>query len=157
MRTGRGSEPQERLLPSYWCSNAFIGALIAAIAILLPTILHAQQGSAETIPPPPGISWEGPPAEGEWEPTTQGGATEGGTQDRSDARGQHDEAPERRQEQDLMGQQAMAEQARRMADFMFWQIVIGAAVLVGLGITIYYARQIARAVNLRADPRRLDS
>jgi len=35
-----------------------------------------------------------------------------------------------------------------MADFMFWQIVIGAAVLVGLGITIYYARQIARAVNL---------
>ena len=35
----------------------------------------------------------------------------------------------RRQEQDLMAQQAMAEQARRMADFIFWQtffqIVIG--------------------------------
>ena len=147
--TGHGN--REGLLPSYWWSDAFSGgALIAAIAILLPTILHAQQGTPETIPPPPGISWEGPPAQAEWGPA-QGGAAEGGAQDRSDAREQHDESTERRQEQDLITQQAMAEQARRMADFIFWQIVFGAAVLIGLGITIYYTRQTAHAAVSAVD------
>jgi hypothetical protein len=136
-------------LSRYQCSKAFIGAaLIAAIAILLPTILHAQQGSPEvTPPPPPGVSWVSPPTEAEWEPITQGGAEEGGPQDQSDARKQHDEATERHQEQVLIAQQAMAEHAKRMADFMFWQLLVGMAVLIGLGITIYYAHQIARAVH----------
>ncbi len=36
-----------------------------------------------------------------------------------------------------------------MADFMFWQLILGVALLIGVGVTIYYARQIARAaVNL---------
>jgi hypothetical protein len=146
------------LFPSYW-SNAFIGgALIAAIAILLPTILHAQQGTPEAIAPLPGISWEGPPGEVEWEPVDQGDSTDGGAQDHT--REQHDEATERRQEQDLMAQQAMAEQAKRMADFMFWQtffqIVVGVALLSGLGITIYYARQIASGVKLSGQARLTD-
>ncbi len=44
-----------------------------------------------------------------------------------------------------MAQQVMAEQAKRMADFMFWQLILGVALLIGVGATIYYARQIARA------------
>ena len=52
------------------------------------------------------------------------------------------------QEQDLMAQQATAEQANRLADFMFWQtffqLVVGVALLIGLGATLYYLRQIAR-------------
>jgi hypothetical protein len=141
------------LLPSYWCSKAFIGgALIAAVAIMLPTTLHAQQGSPEA--PLPGMSWGSPPTEAEWEPTTQGGAKEGDPQDQSGAR--HDEATDRRQEQVLLAQQAMAEQARRMADFMFWQLVLGVALLIGLGITIYYAHQIARAVNLGREASPMD-
>jgi hypothetical protein len=48
-----------------------------------------------------------------------------------------------------MAQQAMAEQAKRMADFMLCQIVLKGAVLIGLGNTIYYARQIARGIVLR--------
>ena len=136
-------------MPTYLCSNAFIGgALIAAAAILLPTILHAQQASPEVSPPPPGISWGSPPVPGEWETPTQGGATAG------DAQEQHDEVTERRQEQVLIAQQAMAEQARRVADFMFWQIVVGVAVLIGLGVTIYYTRQIARAAINAVNPTR---
>ena len=134
-------------------SNAFIrGALIAGIVILLPAILHAQQDTPEASAPLPGIGWQGPPGQVEWEPVDQGDSTDGGAQDHATAREQHDEATERRQEQDLMAQQAMAEQAKRMADFMFWQIffqiVVGVALLSGLGITIYYARQIAGGVKL---------
>jgi len=130
------------------CPNALIGAaLIAAIAILLPTILHAQQDSPEVNPAPPGVSWGSPPTEADWEPTTQGGAKEADSQDQSGDREQHDETTDRRQEQVLLAQQAMAEQAKRVADFMFWQLVLGVAVLAGLGITIYYAHQIARAVH----------
>jgi hypothetical protein len=44
-----------------------------------------------------------------------------------------------------MAQQVMAEQSKRMADFMFWQLILGVALLIGVGVTIYYARQIARA------------
>ena len=148
------------MFPSYW-SNAFIGgALIAAIAILLPAILHAQQGTPEAVARLPGMSWEGPPGEVEWEPVEQVGSTDGGAQDHATAREQHDEATERRQEQDLMAQQAMAEQAKRMADFMFWQIffqiVVGVALLSGLGITIYYARQIASGVKLSGQARLTD-
>jgi hypothetical protein len=147
---------EERLLPRYWCSNAFIrGALIAAAAILLPTMLLAQQDSPEVTPPLPGMSWGSPPTEADWEPTTQGGANEG-PQDQSGAREHYDEAAERRQEQVLIAQQAMAEQAKRMADLMFWQLVLGVAVLAGLGITIYYVHQIARAVNLGREASPID-
>jgi hypothetical protein len=126
--------------------TAFIGAaLIAAIVILLPAILHAQQGAPEAIAPLPGIGWQGPPGEVEWEPVEQAGPTDGRSQDHATAREQHDEATKRRQEQDLMAKQAMAEQ---MAGFMFWQtlfqIVVGVALLIGLGATLYYVRQIAR-------------
>ena len=138
--------------------NRFIrAALIAAIVILLPAILHAQQGTPEAIAPLPGIGWQGPPGEVEWEPIEQGGLTDGGAQDHVDAREQHDEATKRRQEPDLMAQQAMAEQARRMADLMFWQTffqtVIGVALLIGLGATLYYVRQIARGDKFREEPR----
>ena len=138
--------------------STLIGAaLIAAIAILLPAILHAQQGAPEAIAPLPGIGWQGPPGEVEWEPVEQRGLTDGGAQDHVDAREQHDEATKRRQEQDLMAQQAMAEQARRMADLMFWQTffqtVIGVALLIGLGATLYYVRQIARGDKFREEPR----
>jgi hypothetical protein len=44
-----------------------------------------------------------------------------------------------------MAQQVMAEQSKRMADFMFWQLILGVALLIGVGVAIYYARQIARA------------
>jgi len=44
-----------------------------------------------------------------------------------------------------MAQQVMAEQSKRMADFMFWQLILGVALLIGVCVTIYYARQIARA------------
>jgi len=39
----------------------------------------------------------------------------------------------------------MTEQSKRMADFMFWQLILGVALLIGAGVAIYYARQIARA------------
>lgn len=105
-------------MPRYRCSNAFIGgALIAAMAILLSTMPHAQQGGPEVNPPLPGMSWGSPPVQGEWEPADQGGAAQSGAQDHANARDQNDEAA---QEQVLIAQQDMAEQARRMADFMFW-------------------------------------
>jgi hypothetical protein len=54
----------------------------------------------------------------------------------------------------LMAQQVMAEQSKRMADFMFWQLILGVALLIGVGVTIYYARQIARAaVNVSLSAR----
>ena len=44
----------------YRCSNAIVGgALIAAAAMLLPAMLHAQEGSPE-VSPPPGTSWGSP-------------------------------------------------------------------------------------------------
>ena len=51
-----------------------------------------------------------------------------------------------------MAQQVMAEQSKRMADFMFWQLILGVALLIGVCVTIYYARQIARAA-VNAGPR----
>ena len=52
-----------------------------------------------------------------------------------------------------MAQQVMAEQAKRIADFMFWEIILGVALLIGVCVTIYYARQIARAaVNVNTNP-----
>ena len=123
----------------YRCSNAIVGgALIAASAMLLPAMLHAQEGSQE-VSPPPGTSWGGPPVQGNWEPTDRGDTAQdssrGGTQDAQD----HANA------QVLMAQQIMAEQSKRMADFMFWQLILGVALLIGVCVTIYYARQIARA------------
>ena len=84
--------------------------MIAAIVISLPAILHAQQGAPEAIAPLPGIGWQGPPGEVEWEPVEQAGPTDGRSQDHATAREQYDEATKRRQEQDLMAKQAMAEQ-----------------------------------------------
>ena len=138
-----------RLFPSR--SNVFIGGVLIA-AILLPPSLHAQQSAPEAIPPLPGVGWQGPPGEVEWEPVEQGAPTDGGAQDHAIARGQREEATKRVQEQDLMAQQATAEQANRLADFMFWQtffqLVVGVALLIGLGATIYYLRQIARGSKL---------
>jgi len=107
-------------------------------------MLHAQEGIPE---PPPGMSWGSPPVQGNWEPTDRGDAaqdsSQGSTQDtQADANAQV-----------LIAQQVMAEQSKRMADFMFWQLILGGALLIGVCVTIYYARQIARAavnVNPRA-------
>ena len=56
-----------------------------------------------------------------------------------------------------MAQQAMAAEANRLADFMFWQtffqVVVGVALLIGLGATIYYLRQIARGSKLSEQAR----
>ena len=52
----------------------------------------------------------------------------------------------------LMAQQVIAEQSKRMADFMFWQLILGLALLIGVGVMIYYAHQIQRAaVNLNPE------
>ena len=101
------------------------------------------------------------PAKSSGNQSNKAGPTDGGAQDHVDAREQHDEATKRRQEQDLMAKQAMAEQTKRMAGFMFWQtlfqIVVGVALLIGLGATLYYVRQIARRNKFseQADPRSL--
>ena len=55
------------------------------------------------------------------------------------------DVPDHANAQVLMAQQVMAEQSKRMADFMFWQLILGVALLIGVCVTIYYARQIARA------------
>ena len=60
-----------------------------------------------------------------------------------------------------MAQQSMVEQTKRMAGFMFWQtlfqIVVGVALLIGLGATLYHVRQIARRNKFSetANPRSL--
>jgi len=115
--------------------------LIAAAAMLLAAMLHAQESSPE-VSPPPGTSWGSPPDQGEWEPTAPGDATQ------DSAKGSTQDARDHANAQVLMAQQVMAEQSKRMADFMFWQLILGVALLIGVGVTIYYARQIARvAVN----------
>ena len=128
--------------------------MIAAAAMLLPAMPHAQEGSPEVSPPIPGISWGSPPVQGEWEPRNQGDAARGSAQ------GSAQDAQDHANAQVLIAQQVMAEQSKRMADFMFWQLILGVALLIGVCIAIYYARQIARAaVNVsppahRADPER---
>jgi hypothetical protein len=68
-------------LQRYRCLNAIVGAaLIAAAAMLLPAMLHAQEGSPEVSPPIPGMSWGSPPVQREWEPTAQGDAAQGSSQ-----------------------------------------------------------------------------
>jgi hypothetical protein len=109
--------------------------------MLLPAMLHAQEASPEASPPA-GMSWGSPPVQGEWEPTDRGDAVQGSAQDTQD----HANA------QVLMAQQVMAEQSKRMADFMFWQLILGVALLIGVGVTIYYARQIARAAVNASPP-----
>ena len=142
-------------MPRYRCSNAIVGgALIAATAISLPAMLHAQQVTPEVSPPIPGMSWGTPPVQREWEPTDQGASAQG------NAQGRVQDAQDHANAQVLIAQQVMAEQFKRMADFMFWQLILGVALLIGVCIAIYYARQIARAaVNVsppahRADPER---
>ena len=131
----------------YRCSNAILGgALIAAAAMLLPAMLHAQEGSQE-VRPPPGTTWGSPPVQGNWEPTDRGDAAQDSSQGSTQDTQAHANA------QVLIAQQVMAEQSKRMADFMFWQLILGGALLIGVCVTIYYARQIARAavnVNPRA-------
>ena len=109
--------------------------------MLLPAMLHAQEGGPE-VSPPAGMSWGSPPVQSEWEPTDRGDAVQGSSQDTQD----HANA------QVLMAQQVIAEQSKRMADFMFWQLILGVALLIGVCITIYYARQIARAA-VNVNPR----
>jgi hypothetical protein len=142
----REAKLRKARLRRYQISNAIVGGcLIAAAAMLLPAMLNAQEGNQE-VSPPPGTSWGGPPVQGNWEPTDRGAAaqdsSQGGTQDAQD----HANA------QVLMAQQVMAEQSKRMADFMFWQLILGVALLIGVCVTIYYARQIARAA-VNAGPR----
>ena len=123
----------------YRCSNAIVGGgLIAAAAMLLPAMLHAQEGNQE-VSPPPGTSWGSPPVQGNWEPTDRGDAAQDSSQ------GSTQDAQAHANAQVLMAQQVMAEQSKRMADFMFWQLILGVALLIGVCVTIYYARQIARA------------
>ena len=112
--------------------------MIAAAAMLLPEMLHAQESSQE-VSPPPGTSWGSPPAQGEWKPTDRGDAAQDGSQ------GSTKDAQDHANAQVLMAQQVMAEQSKRMADLMFWQLILGVVLLIGVGVTIYYARQIARA------------
>jgi hypothetical protein len=127
-------------LRRYRYSNAVVGAaLIAAAAMLLPAMLHAQESSPEVSPPVPGMSWGSPPVQGEWEPTDRGDAAQG------NAQGRVQDAQDHANAQVLIAQQVMAEQSKRMADFMFWQLILGVALLIGVCVAIYYARQIARA------------
>src|SRR4249920_4208656 len=127
-------------LRRYRCSNAIVGgALSAAAAMLLPAMPHAQEGSPEVSPPIPGISWGSPPVQGEWEPRNQGDAARGSAQGSAQYAQDHANAKV------LIAKQIMAEQSKRMADFMFWQLILGVALLIGVCIAIYYARQIARA------------
>jgi len=140
-------------LRRYRYSNAIVaGALIAAAAMLLPAMLYAQEGSQE-VSPPPGTSWGSPPVQGNWEPTDRGDAAQ------DSAQGTKQDAQDNANAQVLMAQQVMAEQSKRMADFMFWQVILGVALLIGVCVTIYYARQIARAAvnvgprgSVTADP-----
>ena len=134
-------------LQRYRCSNAIVGAaLIAAAAMLLPAMLHAQEGSTEVSPPIPGVSWGSPPVKGEWEPTVRGRPAQGSSQRSTQDAQDHVNA------QVLMAQQLMAEQSKRMADFMFWQLILmfwqlilGVALLIGVCVAIYYAHQPVRA------------
>ena len=114
-------------------------------AMLLPAMLHAQEGSPE-VSPPPGTSWGSSPVQGDWEPTDRGDAAQDSSQ------GSTRDAQDHANAQVLMAQQVMAEQAKRMADFMFWQLILGGALLIGVCVTIYYARQIARAAVKTSPP-----
>jgi hypothetical protein len=115
--------------------------------MLLPAMLHAQEGTQE-VSPPPGTSWGSPPVQGDWEPADRGSAAKG-------SQGSTQDAQDRANAQVLIAQQVMAEQSKRMADFMFWQLILGLVLLIGVGITIYYVRQIARAaVNVGPPARR---
>jgi hypothetical protein len=116
-----------------------------AAAMLFPAMLRAQEGSPEVSPPVPGMSWGSPPVQQEWEPTAQGDVAQG------TAQGSAHDAQDHANVQVLLAQQVMAEQSKRMADFMFWQLILGVALLIGMGVTIHYARQIARAA-VNANP-----
>jgi hypothetical protein len=126
------------------------GLLLVAFPMLMPATPHAQQESPEALPPP-GVSWQRSPSQQDVEPITQGGSAERGAQDQSNTR-TGGESTESHQEQNLVAQQAMTEQARRIALLTYWQIAIGAATLIGLALTIFYTRQTARAVAVALDP-----
>jgi hypothetical protein len=61
------------------------------------------------------------------------------------ARQEREDASNRRDEDDLKAQQSMADSARELVDLTRWQIAVGLLGLLGLGWTIYYTRQTARA------------
>jgi hypothetical protein len=127
-----------------------LGPLLAGLLMLLPQALHAQQltPESETLPPPPGATWERPPSQQDVEPIPQGGSAE---RDAHSNTGTGSESTESHPEESLEAQQALAEQARRIAILTYWQIAIGAAVLIGLALTIFYTRQTARTVALALD------
>jgi hypothetical protein len=119
--------------------SRFPSAIVKGILIvgaLLPAMLHAQEGS-QGLSPPPGTSWGSAPVQGEWEST--------GEAARDTSQVDTQVSPDQANAQVLMAQQVMAEQSKRMADFMFWQLILGGSLLILAGIAIYYARQIARA------------
>ena len=89
---------------------------------------------------------ESTPVQGNWEPADRGDAAQDSSQGSTQDTQAHANA------QVLIAQQVMAEQSKRMADFMFWQLILGVALLIGVCVTIYYARQIARAA-VNANPR----
>ena len=133
-------EQRRARLQRHRFSNAIVRvALIATAVILLSAMLQAQEGSPEVTPPIPGTSWGSQPVQREWEPTTQEDAAQGNSQASTQDEQNHANA------QVLMAQQMMAEQSKRMADFMFWQLILGVALLIGLCVTIYYARQLVCA------------
>ena len=137
---GREIAKRRARLQRYRFLRAIVGtALIAAAAMLLPPMLHAQEGGPEVSQPIPGMSWGSPPVQREWEPTDRGDAAQ------DSSKGSTQNAQDHANAQVLIAQQVMAEQSKRMADFMFWQLILGVALLIGVCVTIYYARQIARA------------
>ena len=80
--------------------------------MLFPAMLRAQEGSPEVSPPVPGMSWGSPPVQQEWEPTAQGDVAQG------TAQGSAHDAQDHANVQVLLAQQVMAEQSKRMADFI---------------------------------------
>jgi uncharacterized protein YneF (UPF0154 family) len=118
--------------------------------MLMTAMPHAQEGNPEVSPPIPGMSWGSPPVQGEWEPTVRRDAAQRSSQGSS--QGSTQDAQDHANAQVLMAQQVMAEQSKRMADFMFWQLILGVALLIGVCVTIYYARQIVRAA-VNANPK----
>lgn len=56
-----------------------------------------------------------------------------------------DDAIKRREMADLAAQQSMADSAMRLLNLTFAQIIVGVLGILGLGATVYYSRQTARA------------
>jgi len=77
----------------------------------------------------------------------QGGAEEPRREGGKEAGRDDDDATRRREAADLAAQQSMAASAVKMLDLTFAQIIVGILGIVGLGVTIYYTRETARAAR----------